>query len=89
MTGFHGPYLSGTALGFSAGVFLCISLSDILLKVQFHSHARLKLAAAHLAGVRLAWGIGLLEPDTADSAVPLVIETEVEHPHPHSHETSD
>ena len=32
------------ALAFSAGVFLCISLSDLLPEVQFHSHDRLKLS---------------------------------------------
>lgn len=55
------------ALGFSAGVFLCISLSDILPEVQFHSHDRVKLTGALLLGVALAWGIGLLEPESAHS----------------------
>ncbi len=30
----------GCALGFSAGVFLCISLADILPEIQFHHHDR-------------------------------------------------
>lgn len=52
----------GTALAFSGGVFLCISLADILPEVSFHSHDRFKLTAALLAGVLLAYGIGFLEP---------------------------
>lgn len=50
------------ALAMSAGVFICISLSDLLPEVQFHSHDRLGLSAALLLGVGVAWGIGFLEP---------------------------
>jgi zinc and cadmium transporter len=50
------------ALAMSAGVFICISLSDLLPEVQFHSHDRLWLSAALLLGVATAWGIGYLEP---------------------------
>ena len=50
------------ALAMSAGVFICISLSDLLPEVQFHSHDRLKLSAALLLGIGTAWGIGFLEP---------------------------
>jgi zinc and cadmium transporter len=53
----------GGALGFSAGVFLCISLSDLLPELQFHSHDRFKLSVALLLGVALAYGVGLLEPE--------------------------
>lgn len=52
----------GMALGFSAGTFLCISLSDLLPEVQFHRHDRLKLSAALLAGIASAYLIGLVEP---------------------------
>jgi zinc and cadmium transporter len=52
----------GLALAFSGGVFLCISLADLLPEVTFHSHDRLALTAALLLGVVLAWGIGFLEP---------------------------
>lgn len=38
------------ALAFSAGTFLCIALSDLLPELQFHTHDRLKLTAALLAG---------------------------------------
>jgi zinc and cadmium transporter len=46
---------SGTAavLSFSAGTFLCISLSDLLPELQFHSHDRLKLSLALLGGIGL------------------------------------
>ena len=50
------------ALAMSAGVFICISLSDLLPEVQFHSHDRIKLSAWLLLGVATAWGIGFLEP---------------------------
>ena len=60
-----GDQMLGIALGFSAGVFLCISLSDILPEVQFHSHDRTKLTAALILGVALAWLVGLFEPSTA------------------------
>lgn len=75
---FHGGILGSSlasdamlavALGFSAGVFLCISLSDILPEVQFHSHDRTKLTAALVLGVSLAWLVGLLEPSSAHRIV--------------------
>lgn len=55
--------LAGTAMAFSAGVFLCISLSDLLPEMEFHSHDRLRLSVALLLGITVAWGIGFLEPD--------------------------
>jgi zinc and cadmium transporter len=55
-------YWLGLALGFSAGVFLCIALSDLLPEVQFHTHDGVKLSAALLAGVLLAYLITFLEP---------------------------
>lgn len=76
---FHGGILGSSlasdamlavALGFSAGVFLCISLSDILPEVQFHSHDRTKLTAALILGVALAWLVGLLEPSSAHRIAP-------------------
>jgi len=68
----------GMALGFSAGTFLCISLSDLLPEVQFHRHDRLKLSAALLLGITTAYAIGWLEPShshalpTVESAVQAV-----------------
>jgi zinc and cadmium transporter len=57
----------GIALGFSTGVFLCISLGDLLPELQFHRHDRIKLSVALLAGVALAYAIGWLEPANAHS----------------------
>lgn len=60
-SGEHSP-LVGWALGFSAGVFLCISLADILPELQFHRHDRGKLTAAFLLGVAMAFAMGFIEP---------------------------
>lgn len=49
------------ALAFSAGTFLCIALSDLLPELQFHSHDRLKLSTALLAGFFLMAGTSVLE----------------------------
>ena len=56
-----GTWTAG-ALAFSAGTFLCIALSDLLPELQFHSHDRLKLSAALLAGIALMAGTSGLEP---------------------------
>ena len=53
--------LLSSALAFSAGTFLCISLSDLLPELQFHRHDRLKLSAALLLGLALAWGAKSIE----------------------------
>lgn len=52
----------GAALAFSSGVFVCIALGDLLPELQFHTHDRLKLSLALLAGVGLAYAIGFIEP---------------------------
>ena len=52
----------GCALAFSAGIFVCIALGDLLPELQFHSHDRLKLTAMLMLGVALAYGIRYLEP---------------------------
>ncbi|MHC4415982.1 MAG: ZIP family metal transporter [Planctomycetota bacterium] len=57
----HTPWLVSIALAFSAGTFLCISLSDLLPELQFHQHDRVKLSAALVVGLVLAWGVGQLE----------------------------
>jgi zinc and cadmium transporter len=51
----------GLALGFSAGVFLCIALADILPEIQFHAHDRMKLSAALVLGVVFAYALGIFE----------------------------
>ena len=54
------------ALAFSAGTFLCVSLSDLLPELQFHHHDRIKLTLSLLAGLGFAWVIGLAEHQTHD-----------------------
>lgn len=51
----------GYVLAFAAGTFMCISLSDLLPELQFHSHDRVKLSLALLLGLALAYGICVLE----------------------------
>ncbi|OJW15817.1 MAG: ZIP family metal transporter [Planctomycetales bacterium 71-10] len=53
--------LTAAALSFSAGTFLCISLSDLLPELQFHAHDRLKLSVALLAGFLLMAATSTLE----------------------------
>jgi zinc and cadmium transporter len=60
----------GCTLGFSAGVFLCISLADILPEIQFHHHDRVKLSAALLIGVAISFAIGLCESEHAHDHQP-------------------
>jgi zinc and cadmium transporter len=55
------PAFLGCALAFCAGTFLCIACADLLPELQFHSHDRLKLSLALLAGLSVAIVIGLLE----------------------------
>jgi zinc and cadmium transporter len=58
----------GCALAFSAGVFVCIALSDLLPEIEFHSHDRVKLSLALLLGVGAAYAIGFLEPEDSHEA---------------------
>jgi zinc and cadmium transporter len=55
------PVLLGATLCFAAGACLCISSSDLLPELQFHSHDRLKLSLALVLGLALAWGIVFIE----------------------------
>lgn len=75
------PAIIGCALAFSAGVFLCIALSDLLPEMEFHSHNRVRLSLALLFGVALAWGIGLVEPEYVHSPH----HGRSSHTHTHSH----
>jgi zinc and cadmium transporter len=54
--------LTAGALAFSAGTFLCISLSDLLPELQFHSHDRLKLSIALLVGFAIMAATAFIEP---------------------------
>lgn len=48
-------------LAFSAGVFICIALSDLLPEMEFHAHNRLQLTTVLLGGILLAWCLRFLE----------------------------
>jgi len=50
----------GLTLAFSAGVFLCIALGDLLPEVHFHTHDRGKLSATLILGIVLAAAIEYL-----------------------------
>lgn len=54
---YHQNLVIGCALAFSAGVFFCISLGDLLPELELHSHNRLRLSMALLIGVGFAWAI--------------------------------
>ncbi len=58
------PTFVAYALAFSAGTFLCISLSDLLPELHFHHHDRGKLSAALLLGLVLAWVAASFEHHT-------------------------
>lgn len=73
----HGLYV-GAALAFSAGVFLCISLSDLLPEVHFHSHDRLKMTIVLLLGVGLALALVSVEPVHRHSEAEVPIEIKAE-----------
>jgi zinc and cadmium transporter len=49
------------ALAFSAGTFLCISLSDLLPELQFHRHDRVKLSVALILGLGVAQAAAMME----------------------------
>lgn len=64
--GLDGPHLLiGLVLAVSTGIFLCISLSDLLPEMEFHSHNRIQLSVSLLSGVLVAYALGWLEPEHA------------------------
>ncbi|MFG0334867.1 MAG: ZIP family metal transporter [Maioricimonas sp. JB049] len=62
--------LVGCALAFAAGVFICLALSDLLPEMELHSHHRVPLTLMLLAGIGMAWLIGLLEPEHSHTVAP-------------------
>jgi zinc and cadmium transporter len=54
------------ALAFSAGMFLCISLSDLLPELQFHGHDRMSLTLSLILGLAVSWGVSSLHSHAAD-----------------------
>jgi zinc and cadmium transporter len=67
---FSGGQFLGAALAFTAGTFLCISTSDLLPEIQFHTHDRWKLTFALLLGLGLAALIGRFEESGHDHHEP-------------------
>ena len=59
LAGEHSQWVLGIALAFSAGIFLCISLGDLLPEVHFHSHDRGILSVMLILGVTTAFCIEL------------------------------
>jgi zinc and cadmium transporter len=72
------PTFVGCALAFSAGTFLCISLSDLLPELQFHHHDRIKLSIALLLGLALAWSMGKLEHQLHHEHTPPAVHHHIE-----------
>ena len=71
----------GAVLAFAAGTFLCISTSDLLPELQFHTHDRLRLSAALLLGLALSWSIVLLEEKGHDHNDPATAGQGMPHKH--------
>jgi zinc and cadmium transporter len=57
-------YAVGAAVAFCAGVFMVISLSDLLPELQFHHHDRAALSFALVLGVAMAWTVSHFEAKT-------------------------
>ena len=64
MGGLDEGIVIGYTLAFATGAFLCISLSDLLPEIHFHSHDRGKLLFAFLFGIGLAYGLSFVEGGT-------------------------
>lgn len=75
----------GCALAFAAGVFICISLGDLLPEMEFHSHNRFRLSFVLLLGIALAYGIGFLEPEHVHNHGSHAEESDDGHSHSHEH----
>ena len=94
ITGGNTSMIVGCSLAFSAGLFLCISLSDLLPEMEFHSHNRVQLSTALIAGIGLAYLIGLVEPEHAHSheikeknrqSINRSLNEHADHDHTHDH----
>lgn len=67
-------YVLGLALAFSAGVFLCISLGDLLPEVHFHSHDRVQLSIMLLLGVLVALALEMLPGHKHSESKPRLVD---------------
>jgi zinc and cadmium transporter len=56
----------GGMLAFAAGACVCIATSDLLPELQFHSHDRLRLSIALIAGLAMAWALVFIESQGHD-----------------------
>lgn len=92
--------ITGCALAFSAGAFLCIALTDLLPEALAHSHDKFKLSSCLLLGTALAVGIEMLPGHSHDAASHGHADSKVssgedsghahpEHGHAHDHGHSD
>ena len=68
----------GFALAFSAGIFLCVSLGDLLPEVHFHSHDRVQLSIMLLLGVFVAFLIELSHSHGSSKELPVQNSVEVQ-----------
>jgi len=57
----HEGLVVGSVLAFSAGIFLCIAVGDLMPEIQLHSHDRFKLSGLLVLGVLTAYLTGLVE----------------------------
>ena len=55
------PAFIVAALAFSAGIFLCIALSDLLPEIHFHTHDRVKMTLILLLGILLSFALKSIE----------------------------
>lgn len=79
------PAVIGAALAFCAGTFLCIACADLLPELQFHTHDRLQLSLALLAGLAVAVLIAFAGHSHADhGAAPAGADAHSEQGHSHS-----
>lgn len=77
------PAIVSSVLAFSAGMFLCIALSDLLPEIHFHDHDRGKMALMLLLGVGLSLAIGMVESDHRHEAFDTRVFERHEHDHDH------
>lgn len=75
--------ITGAALGFSSGAFLCIALTDLVPEAHAHSHDRLKLSGSLLLGTALAVGIEMLPGHSHEHHE----HTETQHEHTETHDS--
>jgi zinc and cadmium transporter len=61
---------TSAALAISAGTFLCIAVSDLPLELQFHSHDRVSLSIALLAGFALMVATAIVSQHRPQSGHP-------------------